>query len=70
MSTVKTVIEGIVKPLIHICNFSFQSGTVPDKMKMAKVISLFKTGDRHHFTKYFCFFTPPILQNTRKTVFR
>ncbi|XP_060780217.1 uncharacterized protein LOC132888186 isoform X1 [Neoarius graeffei] len=52
MLTVKTVIEGIVKPLTHICNLSFQSGTFPDKMKIARVIPLFKTGDRHHFTNY------------------
>ncbi len=52
MSTVKTVIEGIAKPLTHISNLSFQSGTFPDKMKIAKVIPLFKTGDRHHFTNY------------------
>lgn len=52
MSTVKTVIEGVVKPLTHICNLSFQKGTFPDKMKTAKVIPLFKTGDRHHFTNY------------------
>lgn len=52
MSTVKSVIEGIVKPLTYICNLSFQSGTFPDKMKVAKVIPLFKIGDRHHFTNY------------------
>ncbi len=52
MKTVKNVIEEIAKPLTHICNLSFQSGTFLNKMKIAKVIPLFKTGDRHHFTNY------------------
>ncbi len=52
MSIVKCVIEGIVKPLAYICNLSFQTGTFPNKMKIAKVIPLYKSGNKHHFTNY------------------
>uniref|UniRef100_A0A669CB82 Reverse transcriptase domain-containing protein n=1 Tax=Oreochromis niloticus TaxID=8128 RepID=A0A669CB82_ORENI len=52
MVTVKTVIDGIVKPLKYIFNLSFQKGVFPQKMKVAKVIPIYKTGERHHFTNY------------------
>lgn len=52
MKIVKKVIEGIVGPLTYICNLSFQTGKVPNKMKIAKVVPLYKTGDRRHFTNY------------------
>ena len=46
MTTIKKTILGILTPLTHICNLSFQSGTIPDKMKIAKVIPIYKSG--HH----------------------
>lgn len=52
MTVVKKIIEGISKPLTYICNLSFQTGTFPHKIKMVKVIMLYKTGSRHHFTKH------------------
>lgn len=52
MALVKKVIVGISKPLTYICNLSFQTGSFPDEMKTAKVIPLFKTGSKHHFTNY------------------
>ena len=52
MSLVKQVIEGISKPLTHICNLSFQTGSFPNQMKIAKVIPLHKNGNKHHFTNY------------------
>lgn len=46
MKTVKKVIEGISEePLTYICNLSFQFGKFPNKMKIAKVVPLHKTGD-------------------------
>uniref|UniRef100_A0A8C6M9A3 Reverse transcriptase domain-containing protein n=1 Tax=Nothobranchius furzeri TaxID=105023 RepID=A0A8C6M9A3_NOTFU len=50
--TMKNVIGGIVKPLTYICNLSFLTGTFPNQMKIAKVVPLFKTGDKHSFTNY------------------
>ena len=52
MSLVKLVIEGISKPLTHICNLSFQTGSFPNQMKIAKVIPLYKNGSKHLFTNY------------------
>lgn len=52
MRTVKYVGEAITKPLTHICNLSFQSGKFPSEMKIAKVLPLFKSGDKHSFTNY------------------
>ncbi len=52
MTIIKKVMAGIVKPSTYICNLSFQTGIFPSKMKTAKVIPLFKTGDKHLFTNY------------------
>ena len=41
-----------VQPFLYICNLSFQSGIFPDKMKIAKVIPLFKSGDDSTFNNY------------------
>lgn len=46
------MIEEISEPLTHIANLSFQLGKFPAKMKVAKVIPLYKTGDKHLFTNY------------------
>lgn len=52
MKTIKSVINGISKPLTYICNLSLKNGEFPEKMKIAKVIPLFKAGDRHLCTNY------------------
>lgn len=52
MKVIKYTIESIVKPLTHIFNLSLQNGQFPHQMKIAKVIPLYKTGDKHHFTNY------------------
>uniref|UniRef100_A0A669B1C7 Reverse transcriptase domain-containing protein n=1 Tax=Oreochromis niloticus TaxID=8128 RepID=A0A669B1C7_ORENI len=52
MSVVKQVILNIASPLTYVCNLSFQSGCFPKKMKIAKVIPLYKSNDKHSFTNY------------------
>jgi len=52
MEMVKSIINFICKPLCHICNLSFNSGIFPDNMKIAKVIPLFKAGERNSFNNY------------------
>lgn len=52
MKLVKDIISYIVKPLTYIFNLSFQSRIFPDNMKIAKVIPIYKSGDRHNFTNY------------------
>lgn len=42
----------VIKPLCYVFNLSFQTATFPNRMKEAKVIPLFKTGDKHSFTNY------------------
>ena len=46
MNLVKKVISKIVKPFAHICNVSFQTGVFPNKMKIAKVIPRYKSGEK------------------------
>lgn len=46
MSLVKQIIHSIAKPLTYICNLSFQTGIFPSKMKIAKVLPLYKNGDK------------------------
>ena len=52
MVIVKQVIDYIAKPLAHVCSRSFEYGVFPDNMKLAKVIPLFKAGDRSLFSNY------------------
>ena len=37
-------------PLAHIFNQSFLTGTVPDNMKIAKIVPIFKSGNKKHST--------------------
>ena len=46
------VISKIVKPFAHMCNVSFQTGVFPNKMKIAKIIPLYKSGEKNVFTNY------------------
>ena len=43
---------GIVSLLTHICNLSLKSGKVPDKMKIAKVVPIYKSGNIQDFGNY------------------
>lgn len=52
MCLVKEVIHCIIKPLTHICKKSFLCGTVPDQMKIAKVIPIYKNGNKHLVSNY------------------
>ena len=52
VSIVKESIRIISEPLTHIINLSIQSGIVPDRMKIARVISIFKSGDSSLLTNY------------------
>ena len=52
MALVKNIIEYVAKPLTYICNQSLKTGIFPDKMKIAKVIPIYKTGDKHVMTNY------------------
>ena len=49
---VKSSITHIATPLTHIFNQSLCTGKVPDSLKIAKVIPIFKSGDSHSFNNY------------------
>ena len=45
----KCTANEIAIPLSHIINLSFSTGIVPDKMKIAKVITIHKSGNKTDF---------------------
>ena len=42
----KNIIPDIIEPITYIVNLSLQSGIMPDLLKVAKVIPIFKKGDK------------------------
>ena len=52
MSIIQETITIIARPLSHIINLTFLSGTVPDQLKISRVIPLFKTGNQANFSNY------------------
>ena len=50
--SVNEFIGVISKPLTHIINLSLQSGIVPDQLKIARVIPLFKSGEDGLISNY------------------
>ncbi len=48
----KLTAEYISIPLTHIINLCFRQGYFPDKLKIAKVIPVFKSGDKGDVNKY------------------
>ena len=52
MSIIKESIQIISGPLAHIMNLSIAHGVVPDQMKIARVVPLFKADGQSLFTNY------------------
>ena len=52
MWLVKDSVELISSPLMNIVNLSINSGIVPDELKIARVLPLFKSGDNRVFSNY------------------
>ena len=48
----KRILETITLPLTHIINQSLCTGIFPDRLKIAKVVPLFKKGDQHILDNY------------------
>ena len=48
----KKILAIITPPLTHIVNQSLCTGILPDRLKIAKVIPLFKKGDQHVLDNY------------------
>ena len=49
---VKLIIPHIADVLVHIFNQSFLTGIFPDPYKIAKVIPIYKSGDKHDPNNY------------------
>ena len=48
----KRILETVTLPLTHIINQSLCTGIFPDRLKIAKVVPLFKKGDQHILDNY------------------
>lgn len=49
---VSSVSDCIVSPLVHVINLSISNGIFPSELKIAKIIPLFKSGDKLIVTNY------------------
>ena len=52
MATIKRSINSISSPLTHIVNLSIIHGIVPNELKIARVVPIFKSGDKALFSNY------------------
>ena len=52
MKTLKYIFPAIIKPFLTICNRSFSEGVFPGKMKLTKIIPVFKSGEKECFGNY------------------
>ena len=52
MNVIKQCIAAICRLLTHVINFSLSTGIVPDKIKIAKVILVYKKDDPKVFSNY------------------
>ena len=48
----KEIAPFIITPLHYLINLSLETSFVPRELKLAKVIPVFKDGDKHEFTNY------------------
>ena len=51
-SIAKQCLKHYIKPLTYLINSSFESGTFPEELKLAKVIPIFKSGDKQDISNY------------------
>ena len=51
-SIAKQSIKHSIKLLTYLINSSFESGTFPEELKLAKVIPIFKNGDKQDISNY------------------
>ena len=51
-SIAKQCLKHYIKPLTYLINSSFESGTFPEELKLAKFIPIFKIGDKQDISNY------------------
>ena len=49
---VKFVFDALVQPIKHIFDLSLTTGIFPDKLKVAKITPIFKSGDKELVSNY------------------
>ena len=52
VNVVKCVYDEIKQPLMHVFNQSLKYGVFPEKMKIARVTPIFKTGEKYSISNY------------------
>ena len=52
MHLIKNSFEFMIVPLMNIINLSFEMGVFPEKLKIAKIISIFKADDLELYKNY------------------
>ena len=60
LSPIKETIDLLAAPLSHICNLSFERGFFPDKLKIAKILPVFKSDDPSLFEIIGLFLFSPV----------
>ena len=50
VNVIKASIDLFASPLSQTCNISFSTGIVPDKLRISKVIPMFRNEDSTNFT--------------------
>lgn len=68
MELIKQITD-VIEPFTYICNLSFTSGIFPDCMKIAKVIPLFKKGNKSEFSNYRAILLLPQVSKTLEKLF-
>ena len=48
----KQCIQHYIKPLTYLINSSFECGSFPNELKLAKMIPIFKNGDKQDISNY------------------
>ena len=64
----KVALPHITDALLHIFNASFSNGIFPDRMKIAKVVPIFKKGDRKDVNNYRPISLLPILSKSLEKI--
>ena len=52
MKIIKAIRAELISTLTHLCRSSIESGIVPDQLKTARVIAIFKKGDQSKVNNY------------------
>ena len=52
MRVLRFVVDAVITPLTHICNLSLMSGVMPDDLKIAKIVPIYKSKEKNNMNNY------------------